>query len=33
MKAVYEEDFARAADEDSERGSLFIRPSYRAYGY
>jgi len=33
MKAVYEEDFARAADEDSERGSLHIRPSYRAYGF
>ena len=32
MKAVYEEDFARAADEDSERGSLHIRPSLGAYG-
>lgn len=33
MKMVYEEDFARAANEDSERGSLYIRPSYRSYGY
>jgi len=33
MKMVYEEDFARAADEDSERGSLHIRPSFRSYGY
>jgi len=33
MKMVYEEDFARAANEDSERGSMYIRPSYRSYGY
>lgn len=29
MKAIYEEDFARAANEDSERGSLYIRPDFR----
>lgn len=29
MKQVYEEDFQRAANEDSERGSLFIRPKIR----
>jgi hypothetical protein len=33
MKLVYEEDFARAANEDTERGSLRIRPDYRAYGF
>lgn len=33
MKMVYEEDFARAANEDSERGSMFVRPSTRSYGY
>lgn len=33
MKAIYEEDFARAANEDTERGSLRIRPDYRAYGF
>ena len=32
MKQIYEEDFARAANEDSEWGSLMIRPDYRAYG-
>lgn len=32
MKMIYEEDFARASNEDSEWGSLFIRPDYRAYG-
>ncbi len=33
MKMIYEEDFARAANEDTERGSLRIRPDYRAYGF
>jgi hypothetical protein len=33
MKVIYEEDFARAANEDTERGSLRIRPDYRAYGF
>jgi hypothetical protein len=32
-KIIYEEDFARAANEDTERGSLRIRPDYRAYGF
>jgi len=32
-KQIYEEDFARAANEDTERGSLRIRPDYRAYGF
>jgi len=29
MKSIYEEDFARAANEDSERGSLRLRPDFR----
>ena len=29
MKTLYEQDFARAANEDSERGSLRIRPDFR----
>lgn len=29
MKAIYEEDFMRAANEDSERGSLYIVPGNR----
>jgi hypothetical protein len=33
MKMIYEEDFARAANEDTERGSLRIRPDNRAYGF
>ena len=33
MKQIYEEDFARAANEDSEWGSLFIRPDNRSYGW
>ena len=32
-KQIYEEDFKRAADEDSEWGSLFIRPDQRSYGW
>jgi len=32
-KQIYEEDFARAADEDSEWGSLYIRPDTRSYGW
>ena len=32
-KQIYEEDFARAANEDSEWGSLFIRPDNRSYGW
>jgi hypothetical protein len=33
MKQIYEEDFARAANEDSEWGSLYIRPDNRSYGW
>ncbi len=33
MKMILEDDFARAANEDTERGSLRIRPDYRAYGF
>jgi len=33
MKQIYEEDFARAANEDSEWGSLMIRPDNRSYGW
>ena len=29
MKMIYEEDFARAANEDTERGSIRIRPDFR----
>ena len=32
-KQIYEEDFARAANEDSEWGSLFVRPDNRSYGW
>jgi len=32
-KQIYEEDFARAANEDSEWGSLMIRPDNRSYGW
>jgi hypothetical protein len=32
-KQIYEEDFARAANEDSEWGSLYIRPDNRSYGW
>lgn len=32
-KQIYEEDFSRAANEDSEWGSLFIRPDNRSYGW
>ena len=32
-KMIYEEDFARAANEDSEWGSMFIRPDTRSYGW
>ena len=32
-KQIYEEDFARAANEDSEWGSLYIHPDFKAYGF
>ena len=32
-KQIYEEDFARASNEDSEWGSLYIRPDNRSYGW
>jgi hypothetical protein len=31
LKAFYEEEFARAADQDESRASLFVAPSLRSY--